>query len=643
MEETKDLPIEGDSNHRGSRGQRGNHTARGGKRTHYNDQYTKKPRRGNRGGHGSGGKGYEQTYDQNDAQYNRGQTGYHKKRHYHRNQYQNNYYNNYDEEYYAKFPEIEVTIETEIPTIKEEDLLTLPSQEEYRNRMKDCDDQIQNLRAKITSINDEKRSKVFSNKQSNEGKSIEVEGKNFKQLLTEKNKIRDEKRELDEHVEKLNQKMTSINDDLRKLNKFVDKSLHTVEDVDKELGKLEYKLTTESIPVAQQKELYKKQKFLEKSKQYYSTFESLQQKYGVIKTEHYETKGKSFELGKQIKEYNEVLDKMNIEFKSKQSNKEELKESLNKLESKVQEIKAEIGKLFEKKNEIREQYYKSQDEYYTQLDTIAYYQYLQEQKDYLIYLDNERKQREAEELKEKQRKEAEEKKKEEEKLERKKNMPNPFEEDIKTCGYLITQLRLKKRDYEALSVKAEADIKRRQEDVERKKEIEKKQEEGKILIFEKENDVVVGKRNKKKQKQKENKQKVEKPVVAEEEKINTAPAHQKSKIELKYDVVKGILELNLDPPSTIEEVEKVIDQIYEMKVKLEEKGRQEIERIFTSENWKEAEEKYLKEANDILLVEEEENNNNDRQNKKTKAAPKPYKLDDEEPTLGGTDHDEVQE
>lgn len=641
MEETKDFPQEKTSSNRGRGGNRGNHTARGGKRTQQNEQYTKKPRRSNRGGHGAGGKGYEQSYDQNDAQYNRGQTGYHKKRNYHRNQNYNNYNNYYDEEYYAKFPEIEVTLETEIPTIKEEDLLTLPSQEEYKNRMKDCDDQIQSLRAKITAINDEKRSKIFNNKQSNEGKTIEVEGKNFKQLLSEKNKIRDERREYDELAEKLNQKMTSINDDLRKLNKFVDKSLHTVEAVDKELDKLEYKLTTETIPVAQQKELYKKQKFLKNSKQYYATFESLQDKLNKIKDEHYETKGKSFKLGKQIKEYNEVLDKMNTEFKSKQNNRAELDEALNKLEAKVQDIKAEIGKLFEKKNEIREQYYKAQEEYYTQQDFIAYYQYLQEQKDYLIHLDNERKQREAEELKEKLRKEAEEKRKEEEKLERKKNMPNPYEEDIRSCGYLITQLRLKKRDHEALSVKAEADAKRRQEDAERKKEIEKKQEEGKILIFEKESDIVVGKRNKKKQKQKENKQKTEKPA-AEEEKINTAPAHSKSRIELKYDVVKGILELNLDPPSTIEEVEKVIDQIYDMKVKLEEKGKLEIERIFASENWKEAEEKYLKQANDILLVEEEDHHN-DRREKKPKAVPKAYKLDDEEPTLGSPDNDEEQE
>ena len=367
--------------------------------------------------------------------------------------------------------------------------MTLPSQDEYKKRMTECDEQIQTLKAKITVINDEKRSKKYNNKQSNEGKTIEVEGKNFKQLLNEKNVLRDEKKEHDDQIEKLNQKMTSINTDLRKLEKFVDKSLKTTADVDKALEKLEYKLTTETIPVQQQKELYKRQKFLEKSKQYYDTFESLQEKLSGIKAEQYEIKGKSFELGKQIKEYNDVLDKMNTEFKSKQNDRTELETALNKLESKVQEIKAEIGKIFEKKNEIREQYYKSQQDYYTQQDTIYYYQYLQEQKDYLIQQEEERKAREAEELKEKLRKEAEEKKKEEEKLERKNNMPNPYEEDIRTCGYLITQLRLKKRDHESLTVKAEAELKRKQEDAERRKEIERKQEEGKIQIFEKEDDV----------------------------------------------------------------------------------------------------------------------------------------------------------
>ena len=77
--------------------------------------------------------------------------------------------------------------------------------------------------------------------------------------------------------------------------------------------------------------------------------------------------------------YYDILDNMNTEFKSQQTNRTELKRTLNKLESKVLEIKSGISKILEKKIEIREQLYKPKQEDNTQLDTIEYYKYLQKQ------------------------------------------------------------------------------------------------------------------------------------------------------------------------------------------------------------------------------------------------------------------------
>ena len=77
--------------------------------------------------------------------------------------------------------------------------------------------------------------------------------------------------------------------------------------------------------------------------------------------------------------YYDIPDNMNTEFKSQQTNRTELKRTLNKLESKVLEIKSGISKILEKKIEIREQLYKPKQDDNTQLDTIEYYKYLQKQ------------------------------------------------------------------------------------------------------------------------------------------------------------------------------------------------------------------------------------------------------------------------
>ena len=516
--------------------QRGNRGNRGRGHKHYGRIDDRRSRGGHRGGHGRGGKGQEWGYDNRNIQNRRPQTGnnqhqgYNQHRNKHNSRYnhrgsggnfrgnreyehrqinapKDSYYYKYFYGPYPEVKEIKITIDTEIPFIKEENLLPRPSGEEYAKRMKACDDKIQDLRSKITEINDKKRL-VTSTKRKESEKStteIKVKGKTFKELLNEKLALEKQRKELNELLEKQDHGAAKVHSDMRKLNKFIDKDLKTVDAVDRLIKELENESMTTTMPVAKEKEMFKRMKFLEKSKQYYTTFEGLQKKSKTFKDHIYETKGKINALSKKIRKYNNTLDSMNEEFKSKMKLKDKFSEELDTLEEKIQEVKKEIGTLFEKKNEIREQHYKERFNYEAQLEEIEYHKYLQRQLDELIA-----------NQKRKEKEDAEKQRKEEEKLEKRKNMPNPYIDEINNCAYLITQLRLKKRDHENYLAKLEADRKRKEDDIERKKEIEKQQEEGKIIIHhKKEDNLVIGRRNKKKK----NKNK----KVNEEAKVETAP------------------------------------------------------------------------------------------------------------------------
>ena len=181
----------------------------------------------NRGGHGRGGKPYDRPVDAREYQNrpangsrrgNRGGRGFNRPRgSFFRGprQIQNrpmqikspkdSYYYKYFYGPYPELEEMEVTLDTEIPKIKDEDLRKEPEKEEYAKHMKECDDKIQDLRSKITAINDQKRA-VLTNRKQESGKDneIEVEGKNFKQLVSEKRALVDERKELNTELDKQN-------------------------------------------------------------------------------------------------------------------------------------------------------------------------------------------------------------------------------------------------------------------------------------------------------------------------------------------------------------------------------------------------------------------------------------------------------
>ena len=639
MEESKN-PKQGHRGGRGGRGSGGGQGNRGGRGGRGQQNLDRHARRSNRGGPGQGGKAYDQPFDKREYQ-NQRQGGQNQHRGGHRggrgglrrgqrqgqnrtkpiNAPKDSYYYKYFYGPYPEIQEIEVTLDTELPTIPEKDRLPIPSEEEYARQMKECDDKIQELRSKITSINDEKRAVTTTRKQERDEQvqepGAEVAGKNFKELLSEKQKLVNQRKELNEIVEKQNESMSTINEDIRKLNKYIDKGCKTKEDVDEKIKELNKTLTTESIPVTKEKEMFKQVQFLEKSKPYYDTYEVLQKKLTAAKDKLHEAKGQVGALSKKIKSYNKTLDEMNEEFKSKKELKDKYSSELDKLEAKIQDIKKEIGELYEKKTQIREEHYKQKFNYESQLEEIRYHEYLKGQKDHLLAKEKER-----------LKKEAEQKRKEEEKLEKKRNMPNPFEDEINLCAYLITQLKLKKRDHENSIVKLEAEAKRREEDAERKKEMEKRQEEGKIQIHQKEEDnLVIGKRQRKKQKAKQQKGEPAQKAQAEE-KITTKDA-TKGKIDLKYDVVKGLVELGVDVPEhKIEDIDKAVDQLNELKEKYEERGRQKLEEIFKSEKWEEEYQRQIDNPDDEFIVHEEEEKVEEKKPKERKQRQKYVKEED---------------
>jgi len=618
----------GDRGHRGQRGDRGGRGGqghRGGRGQprggNMNENYRGQQMRdrhsnnGHRGGHGAGGKANEQNVDKNYYNYNN-QTqnqgprqGDYRNHQHQRQQRQINAQNRninapkdsfYTKYYYGPYPtieEIKVELDTEIPSINEEDLIELPSGDEYAKYMRDCDEQIQQLRHKITEINDQKKQKSVTKREeqyeNNKEEVVDTQGKSFKQLCNERNKLQNERKELNEVAEKFNSKMEVINTEIRKVSKNIDLSMKTEVDVDEKIEDLNHTLTTQTIPVAKQKELFKKVQFLEKSKPHYKTFELLQAKLKEAKGNQYKEKLKIWELTKQIKGYKHTLDVMNEENKAKRQDKDKFSEELQKLEDKVHDVKKEIGTLFEKKNEIREQHYKKLFTHEVQKEQIAYYQHLQLQKDHLIAKNKEQ----MKYVEEKQRQE-------EEKLEKMKSMPNPFSDEINQCAYLISQLRLKKRDHENYIVKAEMEVKRREDDAERKKEIEKKEEEGKIQVYQKEEDPLpVGKKQKKKQKQQQMKQA---PAPAQKDKTD-ATVSTKPKIDFKYDVVKGLLELGVDVPEhKAEEIDHTIDRLTQLKENYEAKGNMKIQDLFKSGNWQEKYEKQLQAPEEEFLLHEEE-------------------------------------
>ena len=600
-----------------------------------NDRRTNK----HRGGYGAGGKPYDRNnnprnYERRGAQTARGGHRQYNQRHrgggYGNRKYnqrgnrpntaknmaanadKNSYFYKY---YYGPWPEvkeIEVTLETEIPAVKEEDILSPPSQEEYAGKMQECDDKMQELRSKITEINDKKREITSSNKEKLKGQHVEVQGKSFKELLGEKNETVAKSRELKDIIDKQNKKMDKLKIEMDKMSKSIDVKCKTIEDVDKKIAALEKSMDTGSYSTSKQNGMLKQIKFLNDSKKFYSIFEKVNGNFEECKQIIFDTRKKKKTLSEKISEYNAILDEMNKDFKSKKELSDKFKEDLDKLEDKVQGIKKEIGELFEKKKEIREQHFKSKFDYEAQQEELGYFEYLKHQKDKLL-----------KEEREKQRQIEEEKRKEKEKEERQANMPNPYEDDMSQIQYLITQLKLKKRDFENNVTRQEAEQKRMTEDLERKKEIEKKAEEGKIQVHHKTKGelLVVGSNNKRRKHNKRHK-----PKVQEDKKGDFDTPAPSQKLEFKYDVVKGIVELGVDVPDKIEDIQATIEKLEQLNSELEDKGKAELEELFEHENWEEMQDKYQKSSakDDIMLeYDEEENYNNTRQEtQEVKKQPK---------------------
>jgi hypothetical protein len=114
--------------------------------------------------------------------------------------------------HYGPWPEVaevEVKIDTELPEpIAKDDKLAEPSKDQYIKNMEHLDGEIQAVIEKIKKINREKESvykrgvQESKDKHDADNEEEKVEEKSFKELVNDRNKILNEKKELDKDIKK---------------------------------------------------------------------------------------------------------------------------------------------------------------------------------------------------------------------------------------------------------------------------------------------------------------------------------------------------------------------------------------------------------------------------------------------------------
>ena len=137
----------------------------------------------------------------------------------------------------------------------------------------------------------------------------------------------------------------------------------------------------------------------------------------------------------------------------------------------------------------------------------------------------------------------------------------------------------------------------------------------------------MSKKNRKKQRNKKNKEdnKAEAPAPPKPKDPS------KAKIELKLEIVRGLLELGIDVPNhKIEDIDKAIEELEKKKAHFEELGQKRIDEIFKSETWQDDYEKELNRADEDFIVREEEEAE-EKPKKEKKQEKYVYKEEDNAP------------
>jgi len=464
---------------------------------------------------------------------------------------------------WPEIKEVEVTLTTELPEqIPKENRLQEPTKEEYIKGMEALDDEIKELIEKIKQIRSEKDEIFTRGVEESKAKAAaegvtKYEGKSFKELVEEKRALMNENNQYMEKINKARAIIDSVTNEVKAIQKNIDPKYKTVKAVNERIKDVDTTIQTSTISSKQEKDYYKEIAFLKKSIKYVEKLEKIRDTKKLreeVKANNKESKA----LREKIAKYNNILDIMNEEFKERKKISGEKKEELQKLDAKMDSIREEIKAVEVRKDEAREDYYKRKYEYECQKEQIyALDRQHRRKKDLLKF-------------------EEEKKKKEEEKKAERDSMPNPFEDDISTCDFLIRFCKKIIKDREQKETKVIKDTETKEELAKKAEEFKKQAEEGKIMFIkskeerEKEDVLVIGGKSKGKKKKRGKKKAQPKVEEARE-------ARDPNELNFKYEVIQHFGEINVEHPSQFQELEAKIEELEAKRNEFFEKGEQKLD------------------------------------------------------------------
>ncbi|CAI2362050.1 unnamed protein product [Moneuplotes crassus] len=539
MEETKVQNTGGHDNNRGSRG---------------------KSRRGGRGrGFGRGGKKFDNNnnnkeetkggHNRKDGKDNKGNKNNRRRGHAPSEAPKDSFFYKFHFGPWPELKEVEVTLETELPEqIAKEDRLKEPTKDEYIKGMQKLDDEIKALIEKIKKTRADKEEVFQRGREESKAKAdaegTKNEGKSFKELVEEKRALIAQKKELDEKSKKEKAICKKAQEEFKSLQKNVNPKFKTTKEVNRRIKDVEKFILTETNSAKQEKEYYKEIDFLKKSIKYVEKLEKVPDtKENWNNARDLDKKCKKFRH--EISQIDALLDIMSAENKKRKELSEDKKVELKKFDEKMDKIREQIKEVEKKKDEAREEYYKLKYEFECQKASIIHVDRMYRRKNTLLKIEEDKKK--AEEAKRAER----------------DAMPNPFEEDISTCDFLIRFCKKLVRDRTQKENKVQKDTQAKEDLAKNAEEIKKQEEEGRKRKRRSHHHRRQSRRNKRAPKQEE----VREPKDPNE-------------LNFKYEIIQNFGQVGVNTPAHFDELAAKIEELEAKKTELFTKGEKRLDQEF---------------------------------------------------------------
>ncbi len=544
-----------------------------------NKAHRGKPRRGGRGGNrdgatrgrgfGRGGKKFDNKRDQEETKGdNKGKRdNKNKKRRGHAPSEapKDSFFYKFHFGPWPELSEVEVTLETELPEqIPRDERLKEPTKDEYVKGMQNLDEEIKTLIEKIKKTRAEKEEVYQRGREESKAKAeaegTKNEGKSFRELVDEKKALFEKKKALDEKSKKEKTICNQAQNDLKALQKNVNPKLKTAKAVNSRVKDIEKTIQTSTISAKQEKEYYKEISFLKKSLKYVEKLEKIpdtKKNWEAAKAFDKESRKYRTEIAK----INNLLDTMNEEFQKRKEMSEDKKVELKAFDEKMDKIREGIKAVEVRKDEAREEYYKKKYEFEVQKASVIHVDRIHKKKAYLLKIEEDKK------------------KEEEAKRAERDAMPNPFEDDISTCDFLIRYCKKLIRDREQKETKVAKDSETKEELAKKAEEFKKQADEGKIMFIktkeerEKDEVTVIGGRAGGKKKNKRRNKKQPKKEEARE-------ARDPNELNFKYELIQNFGEVGVNSPAQFDELVAKIEELEAKRNEFFEKGEKKLDQDF---------------------------------------------------------------